>query len=363
MWRTFRLLSQRASGLRAVQELWRAYRAQAPQLWGVAPALGAPEALGGDSAGVPESPGLAPPRQTGWRALDFLDGRSPAGFDGALLDGTIDVRPRSLWDGRTSHGWWDPDGLWDADLLETMVRCRDRVAAEMDLLIPQRSPKTALYDLMRSYPARQGKGLRPTLTIAACAALRRTRRGRRTRRRRTRAVPQRLPRARRHRRRVDPPQRSADAARAARGGARGQRRRRPQPAGHRRGPLQPRHSRSRPDPGAHPRGAAHVPRDRGGAGAGAGVDPPPYRAGDRRRVLPHEHEEDRLVHVHLAVPAWGGVRRGDGPGAPGRAQRVVPVDRHRLPDPGRRAQPRRERRRCTARSPSATCWRASGPSC
>ena len=40
----------------------------------------------------------------------------------------------------------------------------------MDRLIPDRSPKTSLYDLMRAYPSRQGKGLRPTLTIAACAA-------------------------------------------------------------------------------------------------------------------------------------------------------------------------------------------------
>lgn len=162
VWRTFRLLSQRAAGLRAVQEIWRDFRSQAPHLWGsVAP--GAP-VLPGVVAGFQS------PRHTGWRALDFLDAHTPAPFEGTLVGGAVDSRPRSLWDGHRSQGWWCTDDIWDADLLETMARCRDRVAAEMDGLIPQRSPKAALYDLMRSYPARQGKGLRPTLTIATCAA-------------------------------------------------------------------------------------------------------------------------------------------------------------------------------------------------
>ena len=52
-----------------------------------------------------------------------------------------------------------------------MRAVRDRVADEMRRLIPDREPRRDLYDLMREYPARQGKGLRPTLTVAACAAL------------------------------------------------------------------------------------------------------------------------------------------------------------------------------------------------
>ena len=161
VWRTLRLLSQRASGLRAVQEMWRAYRAQAPQLWGDLPA---------PVSAAPQDDRLRFPSPTGWRALDFLDGHRPAPEVRAALGGTVEVRPRTLWDGRTSDGWWRTHGVWDADLLETMTRCRERVAAEMERLIPRRSPKASLYDLVRSYPARQGKGLRPTLTIAACAA-------------------------------------------------------------------------------------------------------------------------------------------------------------------------------------------------
>ena len=162
VWRAFRLLSQRAAGLRSVQELWRAYRTQAPHLFGALPARRLP--------GAPPADGLSTPRDTGWRALDFLDHHDPAPGADQLLDGTVDLHPRSLWDGRTSHGWWEAEGVWDADLLETMQRCRDRVAAEMEGMIPRRSPKKSLYDLMRSYPSRQGKGLRPTLTIASCAA-------------------------------------------------------------------------------------------------------------------------------------------------------------------------------------------------
>lgn len=160
VWRTFRLLSQRAAGLRAIQELWRAYRRQAPQLWGALPPIAVP----GPSSAV-----LAAPRDTGWRALDFLDHHSPNGDPQSLLDGTVD-RPRTLWDGHVSQPWWEVGDTWDTDLFDTMARCRARVSAEMDRLIPDRSPKASLYDLMRAYPTRQGKGLRPTLTIAACAA-------------------------------------------------------------------------------------------------------------------------------------------------------------------------------------------------
>lgn len=158
VWRTLRLLSQRAAGLRAVQELWRGYRGQAAELWGEQPAAPAPETSG---------PGLASPRHTGWTALDFLDERAPRG---ELAGGTTTSRRRVLWDGRASTGWWETDRVWDADLLTIMTSSRDRVAREMDRLIPDRQPKSSLYDLARAYPTRQGKGLRPTLTIAACAA-------------------------------------------------------------------------------------------------------------------------------------------------------------------------------------------------
>jgi geranylgeranyl diphosphate synthase type II len=160
VWRTLRLLGQRASGLRAVQESWREFRRQSPELWGpVAPA----------TEPAARATGLASPRQTGWRALDYLDERRPSD-DLGLAHGTVNGHPRMLWDGRVSHGWWETERVWDADLLTIMRACRDHVADEMDRLIPDRSPTTSLYDLIRAYPARQGKGLRPTLTIASCAA-------------------------------------------------------------------------------------------------------------------------------------------------------------------------------------------------
>lgn len=161
VWRTLRLLAQRASGLRAVQETWRGFRRQSPELWGPMPA---------PVEEAHPANGLEPPRGTGWRALDYLDDRRPADAGQDLADGTVNGHSRMLWDGRASRGWWETERIWDADLLAIMTTCRDRVADEMDRLIPDRSPKTSLYDLMRAYPARQGKGLRPTLTIAACAA-------------------------------------------------------------------------------------------------------------------------------------------------------------------------------------------------
>lgn len=161
VWRTLRLLGQRAAGLRAVQETWREFRRQAPGLWGH---------LEPDRHDAILTSGLPTPRGTGWSALDYLDDRSPADTGSALANGTVNGHPRVLWDGYTSTGWWETERVWDADLLTIMTTCRDRAAEEMDRLIPDRSPKSSLYDLMRAYPARQGKGLRPTLTIAACAA-------------------------------------------------------------------------------------------------------------------------------------------------------------------------------------------------
>ncbi|MFI9318448.1 polyprenyl synthetase family protein [Kitasatospora aureofaciens] len=158
-WRAFTLLSQRASGLRSVQELWGSYREQAPQLWGASTGAAAADRAGPGSR---------------WRALDFLTGLRPADVPGqqrpALVGGTTVTAPRLLWDGRQTSPWWHEDRISDADLRQTMEICRSRTNDEMQRLMPDREPRAELYDLMRSYPARQGKGLRPTLTIAACAA-------------------------------------------------------------------------------------------------------------------------------------------------------------------------------------------------
>ncbi|WP_327315819.1 polyprenyl synthetase family protein [Streptomyces sp. NBC_01235] len=156
VWRAFTLLSQRAAGLRSMQELWGAYREQAPRLWGSA----AP--VEQEQAGSPVD----------WTALDFLARRFPedAPAPPALIGDTTLTAPRLLWDGRTSTSWSLEDTVRDADLMETMQRCRSRTNEEIERLLPDREPRVELYDLMRSYPSRQGKGLRPTLTIAACAA-------------------------------------------------------------------------------------------------------------------------------------------------------------------------------------------------
>ncbi|WP_371100409.1 polyprenyl synthetase family protein [Streptomyces sp. PU_AKi4] len=156
VWRAFTLLSQRAAGLRMLQELWAEYREQAPQLWGTA----SPAAV---------EPATAP---VDWTALDYLTRRAPedAPEPPALINGTTVTAPRPLWDGRVNSGWWQEPAVHDADLLETMRVCRARTHEEIQRLLPDREPRAELYDLMRSYPARQGKGLRPTLTIAACAA-------------------------------------------------------------------------------------------------------------------------------------------------------------------------------------------------
>jgi geranylgeranyl diphosphate synthase type II len=47
---------------------------------------------------------------------------------------------------------------------------RRRVADEIVRLIPNRAPVDSLYGLMREYPTRGGKGLRPTLCMATCGA-------------------------------------------------------------------------------------------------------------------------------------------------------------------------------------------------
>jgi geranylgeranyl diphosphate synthase, type II len=151
VWRTFRLLSQRAAGLRVVQSLWAGYR----RLRGI------------DSI----------PADADWS-------RSPVGLRpripdaAALLRGTVGhnhhsasiTTTRVLWDGRGGQGWWELPGTSDTDLADTLQRCSERTAAEIDAQIPAREPRQTLYDLMRDYPRRGGKGLRPTLCMAACGA-------------------------------------------------------------------------------------------------------------------------------------------------------------------------------------------------
>ncbi|MFI6098137.1 polyprenyl synthetase family protein [Lentzea sp. NPDC051213] len=158
--RTFQMLSQRASGLRVVQTLWRAYRDRTPHRWGQIPPADTPP---------------RPVRASGWSALEYLDRRLPEDLDdldeGALARGTVRDRARSLWDGYRSAPWSLPPAHRDADLSATLEGCRARVGEELQRIIPaDREPRAALYDLMQLYPQRAGKGLRPTLTIASCAA-------------------------------------------------------------------------------------------------------------------------------------------------------------------------------------------------
>lgn len=187
VWRAFGLLSQRASGLRAIQTLWRAYRDRSRENWGrsdhLAPVPGARPAphpdRPGDGAGGPDGHDGSQvadgaPAQQEWRALDWIFGRAPrveaANAIPRVVGGTVLPRSRTLWDGRRSSSWWPGRGFEDADLRETLEACRDRVRKEMESLVPDREPREALYDLVRDYPGRPGKGLRPTLTLAACAA-------------------------------------------------------------------------------------------------------------------------------------------------------------------------------------------------
>jgi geranylgeranyl diphosphate synthase, type II len=162
VWRTFQLLSQRAAGLRVVQALWQEYRNQQPHRWG----LPDPTSVSGNGHATGT-------HLTGWRAIDYLAHRHPEAIDQvrSMVGGTVYTDSRTLWDGRRSQPWWTFNGTRDADLMETLQRCKARVRAEILNAIPDREPKAQLYDLIRDYPSREGKGLRPTLTIATCCAL------------------------------------------------------------------------------------------------------------------------------------------------------------------------------------------------
>ena len=158
-WRAFKLLAQRASGLRSVQALWRDYRDVVPEPWGE---LAAPHAAGLETNGA----------ASGWRAIDFLDARAPHDRDvpANALGGHVISRPRALWDGHRSSPWWITEATRDSDLMSAMGACKELVRRELDRMIPAREPRAELYDLMRAYPFREGKGLRATLAIASCVA-------------------------------------------------------------------------------------------------------------------------------------------------------------------------------------------------
>jgi geranylgeranyl diphosphate synthase type II len=53
---------------------------------------------------------------------------------------------------------------------ELILRLRDRAQRSMMLTLPSQEPRDYLYDLLPNYPLRQGKGLRPALCMASCAA-------------------------------------------------------------------------------------------------------------------------------------------------------------------------------------------------
>jgi geranylgeranyl diphosphate synthase type II len=150
VWRTFQLLAQRAAGLRPVQSLWRAYRRGRDLDFVITPE---------DRLAEP-SAGSRPP-----------DASALVRDGDAMVARSASVAPtRVLWDRNAGEGWWTFEGPKDADLFDIMEVCRRRVADEIFRLIPNRRPVDSLYGLMREYPARGGKGLRPTLCIATCGA-------------------------------------------------------------------------------------------------------------------------------------------------------------------------------------------------
>jgi len=149
VWRTFQLLAQRAAGLRSVQALWVAYRQS----------RGIDFAVGTNGHGTEPGPLSEVPDAAG-----LLRGSEAAAQSASV------ATTRVLWNRRAGEGWWAFEGPRDADLFDIMESCRRRVADEILTLIPARHPVDGLYRLMREYPARGGKGLRPTLCIATCGA-------------------------------------------------------------------------------------------------------------------------------------------------------------------------------------------------
>jgi geranylgeranyl diphosphate synthase type II len=162
-WRCFELLAQRASGLRAVQTLWVAYRDLDQRRWSAPVRAGQPA----------RRSGVAFRGVSTWPALDYLDERYPPDVELKRADHTpFFSRARSLWDGRNGSAWGEQPPVFDNDLQETMQRLKERVTAEILELLPRRrAPRAELYEPMRDYVTREGKGLRPTLVVATCMAL------------------------------------------------------------------------------------------------------------------------------------------------------------------------------------------------
>ena len=129
---------------------------------------------------------------------------------------------RAQWDrrGRTSS---PACSLWRAT---TCSRRLERFFAER-----RQTGYGPLYDLLADYPFREGKGLRPAICLAAAEPSAAAPTGA-EHRDRARAVPQRVPRPRRHRGRLRVPPRPVDAAPGARRADGDQRRRRDQRARH-----------------------------------------------------------------------------------------------------------------------------------
>ena len=161
-WRCFSLLAQRASGLRVAQAIWCAYRDD----------KGAARWTGRATRTSRTRPlGAAFWEESRWPALSYLDRRYPAAQELIRRGEPVLAPARSLWNGREGGSWQAHPDIFDNDLEETLQRCKQRVVSEILALVPRRAPRADLYDLMREYVTRQGKGLRPTLTIATCMAL------------------------------------------------------------------------------------------------------------------------------------------------------------------------------------------------
>lgn len=161
-WRCFSVLSQRAAGMRFVQALWSDYREGKPEAtWSAGP----------ESGGRTRRRGAAFWAESHWPALAYLDRREASSTQTAASAEPILTPTRSLWNGREGASWQERPAVFDNDLQVTMTRCKQRVVEEILKLVPRKAPRADLYDLMRKYIKREGKGLRPTLAIATCMAL------------------------------------------------------------------------------------------------------------------------------------------------------------------------------------------------
>ena len=296
-WRCFELLAQRASGLRAVQGLWVAFRDRDLARWG------APVRAGRAPAPRGRPPSMAPPS---WPALDWLDRRYPPEVE---LDGAghppFFRRARSLWDGARERGLGRPRSGVRQRPAGDDAELKARVTEEI-LTAAAEEPRAARRAVrpMRDYVGREGKGLRPTLIIASCMALGGA---------------------------AEDAVRAAAALELFHNGflvhddiADDSTHRRGQPTLHEKHgvglavnagdamnlfavdlvlsnlPTLGLSANARADP----RGAAHVPGDGGGTGDGAGLDPAQLRAAARRRLLPHEHARRRAGTPASRRAAW-----------------------------------------------------------